>query len=131
MAKIRTSFVTNSSSSSFICVLAKVADKEKAQPIIDKHGLNVYTGKDIKEGNTDIRDIDWAGVWFDHDCLDDSAIYAYYEDYTDIEEDEWGDTDYDFDEDNHSRSAIKAIDAVTEDNGFTAIDVQCGAGRNG
>ena len=126
--KIRTSFVTNSSSSSFICVLAKVADKEKAQPIIDKHGLDVYTGKEIKEGNTDISDVDWAGIWFNFDHLDDSAIYAYYEDYADLFEDEDGDVDYDFDEDNHN---TEAIDAVTEANGFTAIDVQCGAGRNG
>lgn len=128
MAKIRMSFVTNSSSSSFICVLAKVADKEKAQPIIDKHKLDVYTGKEIKEGDSDISDVDWAGVWFNKKSLDDEAIYVYSEDCADLYEDEDGDVDYDFDEDNHD---TEAIDAVTEANGFTAINVQCGAGRNG
>lgn len=129
--KIRTSFVTNSSSSSFICVLAKVEDKEKAQVIIDKYNLDVYSGKDIKEGNSDVRDVDWAGVWFNHKKLDDAATYVYYEDCTDIQEDEWGDTDYDFNEDNHSADELEAIDAVTKENGFTDVDVQCGAGRDG
>lgn len=36
--KFRKDFVTNSSSSSFICCFARIADPEKAQAILDKHG---------------------------------------------------------------------------------------------
>lgn len=39
--KIRKGFVTNSSSSSFIICFARIADKEKAQKIIDQFNLDV------------------------------------------------------------------------------------------
>lgn len=39
--KIRKGFVTNSSSSSFIICFARVANKEKAQKIIDQFNLDV------------------------------------------------------------------------------------------
>ena len=41
MAKIRTDFVTNSSSSSYIICFARIADEEKAKRIIEKHNLDV------------------------------------------------------------------------------------------
>ena len=43
--KIRSDFVTNSSSSSFICCFARIADPIKAQAILEKHKdrIEVYT----------------------------------------------------------------------------------------
>jgi hypothetical protein len=128
LMKIRASFVTNSSSSSFICCLAKVSDKEKAQVIIDKYELDVYTGKELKEEYY-IGNVDWAGVWINKSKLNEEDIYVYYDDFTDIEENE--DNDYDFEEENHSPLVMETIDSISENNGFTNIDVQCGAGRNG
>ncbi len=126
--KFRSSFVTNSSSSSFICCLAKVSDKAKAQEIIDKYSLDVYTGEELKKEYC-IGNVDWAGIWIDKSELNDSDTYIYYDDCTDIEENE--DNDYDFDEDAHDSDVLETIDAISEDNGFIDIDVQCGAGRNG
>ena len=39
--KVRTDFVTNSSSSSYIICFARIADEERAKVIIDKYNLNV------------------------------------------------------------------------------------------
>lgn len=49
--KIRKGFVTNSSSSSFIICFARIADKEKAQKIIDQFNLDVLdvTGVNVKK----------------------------------------------------------------------------------
>jgi len=123
--KTRLSFVTNSSSSSFICCLAKVSDKEKAQVIIDKYDLEVFTGAELKEERIDC---DWAGVWFDKSKLNDGDIYVYYSDCADIEENE--DNDYEFDEDSHDPEVLEVINSITEENGFTNINDQYGAGRN-
>ena len=54
--KIRTDFVTNSSSSSFIICFARVDDIEKAKPIIEKHNLELL---DV-EGVNDEKD--WTGT---------------------------------------------------------------------
>ena len=40
--KVRTDFVTNSSSSSYIICFARIADEEKAKAIIDKYNLSVF-----------------------------------------------------------------------------------------
>ena len=47
--KFRKDFVTNSSSSSFICCFARIADPEKAQAVLDKHGdrIEVYTAEEV------------------------------------------------------------------------------------
>lgn len=47
--KFRKDFVTNSSSSSFICCFARIADPERAQAVLDKHGdrIEVYTAEEV------------------------------------------------------------------------------------
>lgn len=130
--KIRKDFVTNSSSSSYIICFARIADTEKAQKIIDKYDLNVFDKDGVNEEKNWSGELgaDWCGatIYNVDDILtahqDDKFIII--EDSNDAIEDEWGEADYDYD-----FSMNKAIDKITEKNGFADIDVQYGAGRNG
>lgn len=138
--KIRTDFITNSSSSSFIAVFAKIADKEKAQPIIDKHGYDTYTGeellKEIKNSNrwSKLFEWDWAGVDVtpteEYLQKNITSEFIFYSDSEDIDESD-GEPNYDINYDDFSSDTIEAIDAVDKANGFTDIDCDYVAGRNG
>ena len=129
--KIRTDFVTNSSSSSYIICFARIADEEKAKAIINKHHLNILTANDVKhEMRWGELGADWAGATlYDTDKIlqehpDDK--YIIIEDWIDAY---WDDESeeyiyfYDF-------GMNDAIDEITEDNGFTDIDRAEGEGRN-
>lgn len=130
--KIRTDFVTNSSSSSYIICFARISDTEKAQKIIDKYNLNVFDKDGVDEEKNWCGELgaDWCGatIYNVDDILtahpDDKFIII--EDSNDAIEDEWGDADYDYD-----FSMNKAIDKITEKNGFADIEVAQGEGRNG
>lgn len=137
--KFRNDFVTNSSSSSFICCFARIADPEKAQAVLDKHGdrIEVYTAEEVIANIKNSRwgawlEADWAGVDvtprenYIRDYAESKFVVA--KDRQDIEEDEDGYPDYDVD---YSYFNTDAIDDITEENGFSEIDCQWGAGRDG
>lgn len=99
--KFRKDFVTNSSSSSFICCFARIADPEKAQAVLDKHGdrIEVYTAEEVLANIKNRRwgawlEADWAGVDVTptEDYIRDHAEskFVVAEDRQDIDEDEDG-----------------------------------------
>lgn len=130
--KIRKGFVTNSSSSSFTICFARIADKEKAQKIIDQFNLDVLDAISVEDKK------DWCGylgaswcgafIYGADDILEKhpGGEYIVITDRNDAYEDEWGDVTYDYD-----FSMSKAIDAITEANGFADIEVAEGEGRDG
>lgn len=130
--KFRSSFVTNSSSSSYIICFARIADEEKAKKIIEKYKLDVLTASDVKhEMRWGELGADWAGACLygtdeilqehpdDKYIIIEDAIDAGWDDET------WEDIFfYDF-------GMNDAIDEITEENGFADIDCAEGEGRNG
>ena len=133
MTKIRMSFVTNSSSSSFIICFARIADKEKAQKIIDKYDLDVFDRDGVNGEKNWCGELgaDYAGaiIWNVDDILEthpndefiiieDSNEAYYYDDD--------GEPIY-----NYNFSMNDAIDEITEENGFADIEVSEGEGRDG
>lgn len=129
--KIRKDFVTNSSSASYIICFARVADKDKAQVIIDKHNIDVFSNEEIaKKMCFGELGADWAGalIFGVDKVLDenpDSSFIViegcneagYDDDYEPV-------YDYNFYED-------AAIEDITEGNGFADISVASGEGRDG
>lgn len=130
--KIRTDFVTNSSSSSYIICFARIADEEKAKKIIEKHNLRVFDVDDVKhEMRWGELGADWAGatLWGT-----DKILEAHPNDkYIIIEDDNdaiWDEEEYDYFYD-YNFAMNDAIDEITEENGFADIDCAEGEGRNG
>jgi hypothetical protein len=134
--KFRQDYVTNSSSASYVICFARVADMEKARPIIEEYNLDLLSIDDVKhEMRWGELGADWAGA-----CLygtnkileanpDDKYVILEecndaYTEYSE-EYDEY-DTIYSYD------FAINdAIYNITEENGFADIEVAEGEGRNG
>lgn len=130
--KIRKGFVTNSSSSSFIICFARIADKEKAQKIIDQFNLDVLDVAGVNDEKDWCGDLgaSWCGatIYGVDDILEKhpDGEYIVIMDSNEAYEDEWGDVDY-----NYNFSMNEAIDAITEENGFVDIEVAEGEGRDG
>ena len=137
--KIRKDFVTNSSSSSYICCFARVADPEKAQTIIEKykHSIDVYTAQEALEEMNARRwgkwlECDWAGVdvtpseKYIQEHMND--MFVVVEQCEELYPDEDGYVDYDV---CYSDFYTEPIDNITEENGFTDIECGYGAGRDG
>jgi hypothetical protein len=72
--KIRTNFVSNSSSSSFICVFGKVKDEEKIKEILSntRYDYDIDSGEEFLEKYNHSNwsmfgECDWAGVSLQYD----------------------------------------------------------------
>lgn len=130
--KVRTDFVTNSSSSGYIICFARIADEEKAKVIIDKYNLNVLNVDGVNQEKNWYGELgaDFCGavIYGVDEVLNNNpdSNFVIIEDSNDGVEDEWGDVEYDYD-----FSMNDAIDEITEDNGFADIEVSQGEGRDG
>ena len=144
--KIRTGFVSNSSSSSFIICYALITDEAKAREALTKiSDVNIYTEAQLEDAIKNSRwssplECDWAGVSVSMNKTgnpeqlhvifksyggagsDDSDFCNGYDDCFDM--------NYDVDYSDFCESKI--IDRVfTVENGFDDVEVSYGAGRNG
>lgn len=142
--KIRTGFVSNSSSSSFIICYALISDEEKARLALDKNmDTDIYTEAELEDKIANSRwshplECDWAGVYMSLKKTGNPnqlhAIFASYggagnDDYV-FDPEHTGDMNYDVDYSDFEET--KFIDKTfTKENGFTEIEIQWGAGRNG
>ena len=132
--KFRTTFVTNSSSSSYIICFARIADREKAQKILDKEGLDVFNVEDIRqEMYYGELGADWAGatIWDADEILKNysDGEFILIEGGFEIYEPWDGEPDYDVDYCDFYEA--KTINQITKENGFDNIEIAYGAGRNG
>ena len=130
--KIRTDFVTNSSSSSYIICFARIADEEKAKKIIEKHHIRTLDSEGVKdEMYLGELGADWCGaiIYGANDVLSKypNDKYIIIEDSNDGMWDDDNDDyiyDYDF-------AMNHIIDQITEENGFADIECAEGEGFNG
>ena len=133
--KIRTDFVTNSSSSSYIICFARIADEEKANAIIDKHDIDILSVEDVRhEMRLGELGADWAGacIWSADRILKEHPNDKYiileecngaFEVWDEETDDYYVEYDYDFE-------VNDAIEDITENNGFANIEIAEGEGRN-
>jgi hypothetical protein len=148
--KIRLGFVSNSSSSSFICVFAKVNDVDKTKEIIDKNmDYEIVSGRELLDRpvrNTaykwiKIGDADWANVDVEVsiESIDPNATYLIVESYGGAGDgdDEFlsnpddYDSDLDYCVDLHDFRESETIDKLVDTNAIEIIACDYGAGRNG
>lgn len=154
--KIRKGFVSNSSSSSFICIVAEVKkDSEVVRQTKVGTESWVFTGKELidhdfmektfgrefrRSGNTlKVADCDWCGVEVDLElsAIDPEAEYLIVKSYGGAGSDDWDfgatedswDLDYDVDWDDFIEAPI--IDKLVDDGLIQIIESDYGAGRNG
>lgn len=130
--KIRNDFVTNSSSSSFIICFARIENEEKAKKIIDKYNLRMFNVEGVNEEKNWCGELgaDWCGaiIYGVDDILlkHPDSKYIVITDSNEAYYDDNGEPEYDYD-----FGMNAAISEITEENGFTDIDVAEGEGRDG
>ena len=112
--KVRTDFVTNSSSSSYIICFARISDEEKAKAIIDKYNLSVFNVDGVNQEKNWCGELgaDFCGaiIYGVDEVLNNNpdSNFIIIEDSNDGVEDEWGDVEYYYD-----FSMNNAIDEIT------------------
>lgn len=130
--KIRTDFITNSSSSSFIICFARIEDMDKAQKVIDKYNLRMLDVEGVNEEKNWYGELgaDWCGaIIYGVDNILSKHPDSKYIIITDSNEayyDDDGEPEYDYD-----FGMNAAIGEITEENGFSDIDIAEGEGRDG
>jgi len=153
--KVRNGFVSNSSSSSFICCIAQIKDREKVQNWISTLVLNEYENeydysiqksKNINKNTGGLLQRDtngnlvvnsfMASVSLDRSKIDDNDeilsinIVNNEGDCGSFYPDYDGDIDYDIDLDFFDDNQIEIYNGLNEENGFGLINKTYGAGRN-
>lgn len=130
--KIRTDFVTNSSSSSYIICFARIADEEKASKIIEKFKLKPLAKDEVDEEKNYCGELgaEFCGaIIYDADKILEAHPndrFIIIEDSIDADYDEYGDPIY-----SYGFYWNDAIEAITKSNGFEDIRVAEGEGRDG
>ena len=143
--KKRMGYISNSSSSSFICCYATIKDLEKAKQYIESKNINKWSKPEIKTKTEIINNYyscdgaDWAGVYCEPNYSDEYEHYLIFEscggagdcDSDFCVTDDCYDMDYDVDYDDFEEWEREFIEGVTEENGFIDVQIGYGAGRNG
>lgn len=149
--KYRNSFVTNSSSSSFICAFCKVNDEDEFKAMVEKFDVDgdIEYGKykDFANQRWGGYGVDWAmyeedwGSFFGTRKLNKEDKYAYFSlccgDDSDFlvddgDKEDWDCYyDYDIDLDFFPENVQSFINAIEESDSCEYIDSGFGAGRNG
>jgi hypothetical protein len=130
--KFRTDFVTNSSSSSFIICFARIADAEKAKPILEKYNIDTLDvdGVNFQRRYTGVLGAEWCNaiIYTVDDTMkrNPDGRFIVIEDYNNACYDDDGDPIYSYNFD-----ADDAIRAITEENGFADVEISEGEGRDG
>jgi len=138
--KIRNGFVSNSSSSSFICVFGEITNKTNLEEILRKNETKNYyikTSKAFKEllnrnHYDNVGECYWAKVnlQLDEFKFKNKKEYFYLEQYQDFYGDDDGNVDYDSIE-YEDFECSKTIDLIYESGCLKDIKMQFGAGHDG
>lgn len=132
--KIRTDFVTNSSSSSFVAVFGTATNIEEAKRSLIEADLDCYsvTGKElIEDYNRYYRentcdDWCWVDPFPDREKINENGLYFIYSDCESVNADEDGYIDEEEVDDHYSR----VVSMLNDLRGFK-FDIDSGSGRNG
>jgi hypothetical protein len=148
--KIRQGFVSNSSSSSFICVIGKIIDEEKFNSFLQEQKEkqpdwklvtedDIYLGSELKNViKNKICDFE-SCVYFPDNVNPEDKVFVYScagneGDYCfsyETEDSGWSDYNYDIDLDFFSEEEQDLTNLTPETHGVQIVNVTYYAGRNG
>lgn len=142
--KIRTGFVSNSSSSSFICIIGKITDEDKLNDYIrsKNHKLPIWNerfyGHELEDAFENVICDFESRVYLDKNLDPNDRFIVFseagnegdYEFYSNPDDD-YSDLDYDIDFDFFSDDVQELAVLTPEKHGVQIINVIYYAGRNG